>query len=404
MINNLPTHSFRWKNREDFIPEKIDELVRKDERGYFLEVDVKYPKELHENYNELPFLVEKIKIGREEKLEPNLKDKKGYVVHIKALDQALKHGLKLKMVRRVIEFQQSKWMKAYIMLNTKLRKDAKNEFEKDFFKLMNNSVFGKTMENIRNHMDIKLVTSNKKYLKYVMKPNFKDGFPFSKHLFAVEMGKREITIKKPVYLGQAILDLSKTLMYEFHCDYMRPKYGSKVSLCYIDTDSFVYEIEMKDFYRDIAKDVEKRFDTGGYSKDDNRPLRIGKNKKAIALMKDELGGKIMTEIVSLIAKMYGYRRIDRLAVQHEDFVACDKKLCKGTKNCVVSEGLTFDHYKTCLFDGETIYRKQMLSENKGHEVYTVYKYKIALSRDDDKRLVQADGITTLAMGYVMAPA
>ena len=132
-------------------------------------------------------------------------------------------------------------------------------------------------------------------------PNFKDGHPFSKYLFAVEMGKREITMNKPVYLGQAILDLSKTLMYEFHYDYMRPKYGSKVELCYMDTDSFVYKIETEDFYRDIAKDVEKRFDTSGYSKDDNRPLPIGK-KKVIGLMKDELGGKIMTEFVTLRAK------------------------------------------------------------------------------------------------------
>ena len=133
MVQNLPTHGFLWKDAEDFTPEKIDELVKKGKRGYLLEVDVKYPKELHENHNELPFLVKKMKIGREKKLVPNLKDKKEYVVHIKALDQALKHGLKLKKVHRVIEFQQSKWMKAYIMLNTRLRKDAKNEFEKDFF-------------------------------------------------------------------------------------------------------------------------------------------------------------------------------------------------------------------------------------------------------------------------------
>ena len=185
------------------------------------------------------------------------------------------------------------------MLNTRLRKDAKNEFEKDFFKLMNNSVFGKTMENIRNHKDMKLVTSDKKYLKYVMKPNFKDGHPFSKYLFAVEMGKTEIKINKPVYLGQAILDLSKTLMNEFHCNYMRPKYGSKVNLCYMGTDSFVYEIEAEEFYRDIAKDVKKRFDTSGYSKDDNRPLPIGENKKVIGLIKDELGGKIMTEFAKV---------------------------------------------------------------------------------------------------------
>ena len=219
------------------------------------------------------------------------------------------------------------------MLNTRLRKDAKNEFEKDFFKLMNNSIFGKTMENIRNHKDMKLVTSDKKYLKYIMKTNFKDGHPFSKHLFAAEMGKREITMNKSVYLGQTILDLRKTLMYGFHYDYMRPNYGSKVKLCYMDTDSFVYEIEAEDFYKDIAKDMEKRFDTSGYSKDDSRPLPIEENKKVIGLMKDELGGKIMTEFVALRAKMYTYRKIDK---------GVEEKRCKGTKKCVVSEGLAFE--------------------------------------------------------------
>ena len=194
-------------------------------------------------------------------------------------------------------------MKPYIMLNTKLRKDAKNEFEKDFFKLINNSVFGKVMENIRNHKDMKAVPSYKKYLKYVMKPNFKDGHLFSKYIFAVEMGKTKIKMSKPVYLGQAILDLSKTLMYEFHYDYMRPKYSSKARLCYMVTDSFLYEIEIEDFYNDIAKDVKKRFDMGGYSKDDIRPLPIGENKKVIGLMKDELRGKIMTEFVALRANV-----------------------------------------------------------------------------------------------------
>ena len=336
-----------------------------------------------------------MKIGRVDKLVPDLKDKKGYVVHIKALDQALKHGLKLKKVHRVIEFQQSRWMKAYIMLNTRLRKDAKNEFEKDFFKLMNNSVFGKTMENIRNHKDMKLVTRDKKYLKYFMKPNFKDGQPFSKNLFVVEIGKTEIKMNKPVYLGQTILDLSKTLMYDFNYDYMRPRYGSKVNLCYMGTDSFVYEIETEDLYRDIAKDVKKRFDTGECSIDDNRPLPMGENKKVIGLMKDELGENLMTEFVVLRAKMYAYRKIDK---------EVEEKHCKGTKKCVVSEGLTFDDYKTCLFDGETTYRGQTLFENKEHEVYTVNKHKKALKRDDDKRLVQVDGITTLARGYVGASA
>ena len=240
-----------------------------------------------------------------------------------------------------------------------------------------------------------LVTSEQKYQKYVMKPNFKNDYPFLKDLFVVEMGKTEIKRNKPVYLGQAILDLSKTLMYEFHYDYMRPRYGIKVKLCYMDTDSFVYEIETEDFYRDIAKDVEKRFDTSGYSKDENRPLPIGKNKKVIGLMKDELGGKIMTEFVALRAKMYVYRKIDKKV---------EDKRCKGTKKCVVAEGLTFDDYKTCLFDGETIYREQMLFVNKNHKVYTINKHKIALNRDDDRKLVQADGITTLDRGHVASSA
>ena len=159
------------------------------------------------------------------------------------------------------------------------------------------------------------------------------------------MGKREITMNKPVYLRQAILDLSKMLMYEFHYDYMRLKYGSKVNLCCMDTNSFVYEIETEDFYRDIEKDVKKRFDTSGYSRDDNRPLPIRENKKVIGLMKDELGGKIMTEFVALRVKMYAYKKIDK---------EVEEKRCKGTKKCVVSEGLKLDDYKTCLFDGEMI--------------------------------------------------
>ena len=159
----------------------------------------------------------------------------------------------------------------------------------------------------------------------------------------------------------------------------------------MDTDSFVYEIETEEFYRDIANDVEKRFDMSGYLKDDNRPLPIGENKKVIGLTKDELGGKIMTEFVALRAEMYAYRKIDN---------EVEEKRCKDTKKCMVSEGLTFDDYNTCLFDGKTVYRELMLLENNRHEVYTVNKHKIALNRDNDKRLVQVDGIKTLARGYV----
>ena len=161
-------------------------------------------------------MCEKIKINGVEKLVPNLYNKRKYVIHIKALHQALKHGLVLEKIHRVIEFEQSAWMKEYIDFNTKLRTAATNDFEKDFYKLMNNSVFGKTMENIRRHRNIKLVNNKEDYLKQVMKPNFKSGTLLGPDLMSCEMGKVKVKTNKPVYLGQAILDLSKIIMYEFH--------------------------------------------------------------------------------------------------------------------------------------------------------------------------------------------
>ena len=209
-------------------------------------------------------------------------------MNIRALDQAIKHGLIPEKVHRVTEFNQSAWLKPCIDFNTELRTKVKNDFEKDFLKLMNNSVFGKTMGNIRKHKNIKLVTNKKAYLKNVMKPNFKSGILFSINLMGCEMGKTKVVMNKPGYLGQAILDLNKIVTYKFHYDYMKPKYGNDLTLCYMDTNSLVYDIKTEDFYADIAGDVKKRFDTSGYSKEDAGPLPIGENKKVIGLMKDEL--------------------------------------------------------------------------------------------------------------------
>ena len=217
MSQPLPTRGFRWVDVSD-----ISKLSKS--KGYLLEVDVKYPKELHDLHNDLPFMCKKMEINGVEKLIPNLRDKKNYVIHIEALNQALKHGLILEKIHWAIEFNQSTWLKSYIDMNTELRAKASNDFEKDFFKLMNNSVFGKTMENIRKRKDIKLVTNAKDYLKAIMKPIFKSGVLFGDNLMGCKMGKTKVVMNKPVYLGQAILDLSKTVMYEFHYDYMVLKY------------------------------------------------------------------------------------------------------------------------------------------------------------------------------------
>ena len=272
-------------------------------------------------------------------------------------------------------------------MNTELRKIAKNDFEKDFFKLMNNAVFGKTMENVRKHRNIKLVTTDKKRRKLVSEPNYHSLNYISEDLSIIEMKRTKVKMNKPIYLGLSILEISKILMYEFWYDYMKPKYVNNVKLCYMDTDSFIMNIKTEDFYKDIANDVEKRFDTSNYAID--RPLPTGKNKKVIGLMKDELGGKIITEIVALRPKTYSYLTDD----YKED------KRAKGTKKCVIKKMIKFNDYKNCLLSGEVVLKSQQKFKTKGHDVYTENVNKIALSSNDDKRIVSSDKITSYPYGY-----
>ena len=207
-------------------------------------------------------------------------------------------------------------------MNTKLRKNAKNDFEKDFFKLINNAVFGKTMKNVTNHRDIKLVTTNKIKNQLVSEPNYPATNLFSEILLAIEMKKTKVKINNPVYLSMSLLDISKTLMYEFWYDYIKPKYQNNAKLRYMDTDSFIIQIKTEDFYKDIANDIEKRFDTSNYEVD--RPLSKGMNKKMIGLMKDELGGKIMIEFIAIRPKTYSYLTDDATVYKK---VKETKKIC-----------------------------------------------------------------------------
>ena len=309
MSQRLPVNNFNWVEDTSITNEEfIKNYNENSSKGYILEVDVKYPKKLHDLHSDLPFLPKRIKIDKCKKLVCDLHNKKKYVVHIKSLKQELNHGLKLKRVHRIIEFSQKAWLKPYNDMNTELRKLAKDDFEKGLFKLMNNAVFGKTMENIRKHRDIKLVTTDKKRNKLVSEPNYHTMNYISEDLSITEMNKTRVKMNKPIYLGLSILDISKILMYEFWYDYMKPKYGNRVKLCYMDTESFVMNIKTNDFYKDIANDVDKRFHTSNYEV--NRPLPTGKNKKVIGLMKDELGGKIITEFITLRPKTYSYSTDD----------------------------------------------------------------------------------------------
>ena len=272
-------------------------------------------------------------------------------------------------------------------MNTELRKIARNDFGKDLFKLMNNLVFGKTMENIRKHRDIKLVTTDKKRSKLASEPNYDTINLISEDLSIIEMKITKVKMNKPIYLGLSILGISKILMYEFWYDYMKPKYNDNIRLCYMDTDSFITNIKTNDFYKDISDDVDNRFDTSNYEV--KRPLPIGKNKEVIGLMKDELAGEIITEFIALRPKSYSH-------LTENDKI--DKK-AKGTKKCIIKKMIKFDDYKKCLLNEKVILKSQQRFLSNKHDVYTENVNKIALSNDDDKRIVSSDKITSCPYGY-----
>ena len=396
MSKKLPANRFKWldndKTAEPTAKHVINEEFIKnynenDKKGYILEVDVKNPKKLHELHSDLPFLPERMEINKCKKLVCNLYNKKKYVVHTNSLKQALNHGLKLKKIHRIIEFNQKAWLKPYIDMNTELRKLTRNDFEKDLFKLMNNSVFRKTMENIRKHRDIKLVTTDKKRSKLVSEPNYHTINLISEDLSIIEMKKTNVKMNKPIYLGLSILEISKILMYKFWYDYMKPKYNYNVRLCYMYMDSFVMIIKTNDFYKDISDDVDNKFDTSSYEV--KRPLPIGKNKKVTGLMKDGLGGEIITEFIALRPKTYSYLT---------DNDKIDKK-AKGTKKCVIKKMIKFDDYKKCLLNVKVILKSQQRFISNKHDVYTEDVNKIALSNDDDKRIVSSNKISSYPYGY-----
>ena len=221
-------------------------------------------------------------------------------------------------------------MEEYINLNTKLRIEAKqsgNNFAVDFFKLMNNSVFGKTLENIRNRVDIRLITLDKVAQKLAAKSNYACCTIFDENFIAVHMKNTKLYFNKPVYLGMSILNLSKSLMYDFHYNYIKTKYGDKAKLLFTDTDALAYEITTKDFYKDMNPDIEKRFDTSDYPT--NRPfgIKTGLNSKVLEMFKDEADGKQIVEFVGLRAKLYSYKMLD----------GSEDKNVRGDKECYKKE-------------------------------------------------------------------
>lgn len=424
MSQALPYGGFNWVSDVNI---DVTSIPDDSPEGYILEVDLQYPQQFHDIHKDLPFCPEHIdpKTGNPPttatqmtKLMATLKSKHKYIIHYRALKQALKHGLKLTKIHRALKFKQSTWLKKYIDLNTEHRKNAKNDFEKNLFKLMNNAVFGKTMENIRKRVNIKLITKwEGRYSAeaLISKPEFKSCTIFKDNLVAIELKKLQILLNKPIYVGMSVLDLAKSTLYDFHYDYMLPNF-QQCNLLYTDTDSLIYEIHNQDPYEIMKRDCNQYFDTSDYPEDNiyNIP-RV--NKKVLGKMTDENSGVPMTDYIGLRAKLYTIKSVTtkdeiemlRTQLLEQDFDDDEikeiilnyntVKKAKGVKKLVVQTKITYEDYVKCLENYIEKRVHQNLIQSHKHNVHSITQQKTALSPYDDKRYLIPETYETLPWGH-----
>ena len=406
MSEPLPYGNYKFLESDKFSKDYILNLKDDDSIGYILDVDIDYPETLHDLHNDYPLLPESANFGaspfinnmkkelglkedKTNKLIPNLNNKRNYVLHYRNLKQALELGLILVKVNKVISFNQSTYLKQFINFNTMKRTQTKLDYEKDLFKLMNNSVFGKTMENIDKRIDVKLVNEDKKFIKMASKPTFKNFRIFNNDLIAVEVKKTEVVYNKPMIVGMCILDLSKTLMYNYHYNTIKKQYGNNAKLLFTDTDSLTYHIKTNDLYNDMKKET-NLYDFSEYSL--SHPNYDETNKKMIGKFKDETNGKPIEEFIGLRSKMYSIK------LSKEK----NKATAKGIKKCVM-KNIKHDDYKRCILSNSKEDRQQIVNFNlirsTDHIINTINVNKIGLACVDDKRYVLDNNIDTLSHGH-----
>ena len=404
MAQKLPYSDFKWMNEAD--------LNNWENMPCTLEVNLEYPQHLHDMHNDYPLAPEHKNIKESEisayskkclkdsgnkfnsknkKLVSTLNGKKNYVLHHTALKQYLDLGMVLTHIHKGIRYEEKEWLKDYIDFNTEKRKNCKTDYEKDLYKLMNNAVFGKSMENVRDRISLRFALSEDKFNGYTSKPEFKkvvSGIG-GENFRIIEMNKPSVNLNKPIFCGQAILDLSKGHMYDFYYKTMKPKYGDKMKLILTDTDSFIFGIETEDFYEDM-KDMREQFDTSAYPKEHG--LHSNKNKKVLGKFKDELCDNSfvsMSEVIALRSKVYAYKTSENK----------EKKTLKGVNKIVKEKEIKFDDYSRCLTQGEIISKNQTSIRSFQCKNYTIEQTKKCLSPYDDKRYILDNGIDSLAYGH-----
>ena len=409
MVQSLPKSGFHFVDVESHKDEVLNAEEDSD-NGYIVEVDLEYPEELHDLHNDYPLAPERVAVDNDmlskyakssknsmnmkgaivEKLVPNLNNKYKYVVHYRNLQYYLQKGLRITQWHRILQYKQSKWLEPYIMFNNQKRTQARNSFEKDFYKLMNNAVFGKTMENVRNRVDIRLINTEKQFTKLASKPTFESCEIFDTNLIGVLMKKTKTILDKPIYAGFAILDLSKLHMYNFHYEFIKKEYGDRAKLLMTDTDSLTYQIETEDLYKDM-NDNKEHFDFSDYNK--NHFCYDTTNKKVLGKFKDETNGVPISEFVGLRSKMYSMK----LSNEKE------KMTGKGIKRQALINKIHHSDYKRCLFGAERQDKQQLISFNlirsSKHQLYTYSLNKVGLCNYDDKRYLLEDGVGSYAYGH-----
>ena len=440
MSQFLPIGNYQWEASREYLlknpamQKAYLEMVLKAKsyarRGYFLNIKSHFPLKTHEYLRDLPPAVENVAVGKDwlspyneelvnnldggrfsktEKLVPHLGPRKDYVIHYLELQYYVKLGMVVDEVSEILSFDQTNWLAPYIAFNTEKRQGAKNAFEKDFFKLMNNSVYGKTMENVRKYQDVKLMKCNnerdeKAFLNKVRKPSFKYARQLGDTLIGAHMGKASVTLNKPIIVGASVLGLSKLHMYRFWYGYVKERYGDNAQLGYMDTDSFIFQVETEDIYKDMAEypDI---FDLN--------------DSKTIGLFKDETPGNTISLSTHIRAKLYHYvlaeREPDGKTTNSKHKGVSKKGMCEMATDTYfpslggtllddpVDEAKIFDPmtqvYLDCLFGKEVFYAKNVDIRSKDHILSLVETEKKALCPIDTKRWILSDGITTLPYGH-----
>ena len=409
MSEKLPYKNFKWeKIRTQDINYYLDKC--NEDIGMVFKLDLEYDDSIRFKLRKYPPMPLSRKIneneisnyskdflkqhnnnlGDVEKLILDLHDKKEYIVHYDILKYYISLGIKVSKIHSIISFNHKAWLKPYIDFNTEMRKNCTNDFEKEFWKLMNNSFYGKTLENIENRCRVELVNTPEKLRRLASLDTLKDIIDFNNDFKAVLLNYKSMYFNKPIYLGMVILDYSKLIMYRFYYDIIEKHFPNN-EVIYSDCDSLVLNIFTEDLYSDLEKIKDDYLDTSNYPKD--HPLFSNDNKKEIGKFKDELGGNIMTKFIGIRSKMYGYEYLDLNDNSEMKFKCAAKGVNKTTKKEFISET-----YEDCLVNKKVINKTMFNLVHKKHKIYLNEMIKIGLSPFDDKRYICDNGIQTQPYG------